>query len=234
MNSDLIALYRRRLVARELRLLSSYRLNGRRPRITSLAYWRASFIPLLVPLIFFALKGVGVSDAAAALPALVFLGALLIADVQLFVLNAGAWIFAQKGLSWSKVEQAIYHELGQDLDLHQQGKSTSWDKVQVPPAFLTNAAKSYQQFQRTPPKLADLIQQSSEARTILISFALLIAIGLLSPQFMDLALPIFLFVIAWPAKRLKASLDFCVTWPALKGLFDWDKINHMAQGQRLR
>ena len=226
----LLTFYRGRLLRREMSLLGAYASQGRSPRISHFAYWRASFIPLAVPLAFFFARQVGVPELQATLIALsLFLG-LIFADIQLFVMNSATWIFAKKTLNWAKVRD-MARAFGADVHAAETATASSrWDQIEVPASFLQNMAKSYQKMRQSPPDLNQLIFSSLEARSLLISTVILLIVLRLSPDLMAFALPVFLFVTAWPAKRLKAALDFRVTWPVLQQAFDWDNIDQLANG----
>ena len=57
---------------------------------------------------------------------------------------------------------------------------------------------------------------------------LLIITVLFYPWALSWGLPALLFFASFPAKRLKARLDFWVTWPELRQVFDWREIERMA------
>ncbi len=224
----LIGLYRARLLRRELSLLTSYYRDGRSPRISHTAYWRASFIPLIVPLVFFALRGLNYPEPQAGLVASsAFLGAIL-ADMQLFAMNAGNWIFAKQTLNWRRIGDLSLAITGRGLDTSQPMAKNRWDQIQISPAYRQSMAKTYLSMRKGPPELTQLLTQSPEARALLISTAVALAVIVLSPAFIGFTLPIYFFVVAWPAKRLKAAIDFRFTWPILRDAFKWDEVERMA------
>lgn len=226
--AGLLGLYRARLLRRELSLLTAYYRQGRSPRIAHLAYRRASFVPLVVPLIFFALRGIGLPETGAAIVAFsAFLG-LVLADMQLFVMNAGNWIFAKQALNWQRVADISRAITGQGLDTTQAPASNRWDQVQISSAYRQSMAKTYLNMRKGPPELSQLLTQSPEARTLLISTAIVLAVLAFNITLLGLTLAIYFFVIAWPAKRLKAALDFRLTWPVLRDAFKWDEIERLA------
>ena len=83
--------YQMRLLRRELSLLALYRTKGRSPRIAQLAYWRASFTPLVVGLVFFGAQALGGTESQASIAALALLLSLILADMQLFAMSIGTW-----------------------------------------------------------------------------------------------------------------------------------------------
>ena len=238
-----LAFYRSRLLRREMRLLAAYRTQGRRPRIRQGAYWRASFIPLVLGLVFFGARwlymamGVEMAPAqnAAALAAALLLMGLLMADMQLFIANSPAWAFTKQVVNWpavaGRLNQLSPQADGSPWDLRQPGQAgspTPWDRVQVPPSFLRAAARSYQHMAKTPPSLGQTLTQGGEAQGLIFVMLGLSAVVQFFPQVMTAALPMILFFAAFPAKRLKARLDFWVTWPELRQVFDWQAIERFA------
>ena len=232
--------YRYRLMRREMRLLAVYRTQGRRPRISLGAYWRASFIPLVLGLVFFGARAaygaIGVdgtvAQGTAVFAAAMLLLGLVLADVQLFVTNSPAWAFAKKAVNWSAVAQKL-NQLspkpdGTGWDLNEVAPVTAWDRIEVPPSFLNVAAKSYRQMAKTPPSLNQTLVQGREIQALGLLGLLLLITFLLFPGFASAGLPLILFFAAFPAKNLKARLDFWVTWPELQQIFDWKAINRMA------
>ena len=219
--------YATRLIRRELSLLASYRLNGRSPRIGQLAYWRASFIPLALGLTFFLGRALGLADTQAALAAGVLLLGLVLADMQLFVLNAGAWIFARRTLDWGAVARLYADFHGQAIDLRQAAAPNRWDAIVVSPAHLQGIAAMYQRLKKQRPDVGALIQQSQEARVLGITTFLALVIMLISPQLVGVTFTVYLFVSAFTARRLKAAIDFHLTWPVLQQAFNWDEIRRL-------
>ena len=228
----LLGLYRARLLRRELTLLASYYAQGRRPRILCLAYWRASFIPLVVPLLFFALRGLGFPEPQAALVACsAFLG-LMLADMQIFVMNAGNWIFAKQALNWGQIAAFSRSIAGKSLDTSKPAVNNRWDQIRISPADRQFLAKTYLNMRKRSPDMGNLLIRSPEASTLLIATVVALAVVWLRPEFTGFTLLIYCFLMTWPAKRLKAAIDFRITWPVLREAFDWEEVERLA-GRRL-
>ena len=177
-DSAALEFYRYRLMRREMSLLAAYRTTGRRPRISLGAYWRASFIPLVLGLVFFGTRALylalgaemDLSQGMAGFAAAMLLLGLVLADVQLFVTNSPAWAFAKKALNWSAVAHKMSHlrpqSDGKPWALDEPGPETPWDKVQVPPKFLNSAAKSYLQMSKNSPNLNQTLMQGARCRRL--------------------------------------------------------------------
>ena len=222
--------YQMRLLRRELSLLALYRTRARNPRIAQLAYWRASFTPLVVGLVFFGTRALGLTETQASIAALALLLSLVLADMQLFIMGVGAWRFARQVLNWRAVESLCQTYVGgREENLQTAGAKNRWDEVPIDKRHLQGFAKIYLQMRENSPSLDQLIVKSAEARALLISLLLLLLVVQFNPQLFAVALPIFFFVSAWPAKRLKASIDFWFTWPILQEAFDWGSVSKLAR-----
>ena len=231
----ILEVMRTRLVRREVSLLTAYGLFGRHPRVQHAAYWRASFTPLALAAMFFASRAVGVADPQAALIAGALLAGLVLADMQLFVINAPAWIFARQMIRWPVLADLAEAYTGIRPKFARQGPTQSqsrWEHITLSPAHRQALAKGYQQMRNTPLALAKLISASAEFRVLVLSSLILLVVLTVSPALSSFALAVFSFVIAWPAKRLKAGIDLWLTWPVLRDLFDWQKIDQAAAGGR--
>lgn len=226
----LLSFYRRRLVRREVSLLAAYRLFGRHPRLYYGAYWRASFTPLALGLMFFLSRSLGISDPQAALVALSLALGLVFADMRLFVLNAPTWVFARQVIRWPVIADLVEAYAGVRPDFRRPSPENRWDRVPLGKTHRRALARSYQRMRNDPPGLKALVGQSAEVRTLGLATLLLVAVLTLSPNFTGVALAVYGFVIAWPAKRLKAALDLWVTWPILQQAFDWARIDQFADG----
>ena len=226
----LLDLYQRRVIARELALLAIYRRKGRSPRMMHWVYWRYSFAPLVIGCLFvFCTQGLAMATPQATLVVLCAFIGLILADMQLFVLNAGTWIFARAVLDWRRVAElhGSYH--GTVPNLARGGQQSRWDSIPVPPTYTKKLAKTYLHLRQSPPTLGQLVQQSGELRVLALTTSLTLVLLFLNSAFVGVTLIAYVFFVAWPAKRLKAALDFHFTWPLLQDAFDWEKIRFQSQ-----
>lgn len=220
--------YQLRLIRRELSLLAIYRNKGRQPRITQVAYWRASAIPFAVGVAFFISRYLGLDDTQSTMTAAILFGGLLLADMHLFVSNAPAWIFARQTIDWGQVARLHKNFVGEAIDLSQPPVKNRWDTVRVPQSYLKGIGGMYQSMANQSPTVVQVISQSPEFRVIGILTLLTVASLMLAPDFVGFSLSVYFFLFAWNAKRVKAAVDFHLTWPVLKHAFNWDSIRGLS------
>ena len=223
----LLNLYRMRLVRRELNLLVIYRQRGRRPRIYQWAYWRASYAPLLLGLVFFGTRSLGLLDIEASMVAVSLLIGYILADMQWFMINATTWMFTKRALDWGMVRQMSQFYVGPTGDLSKPPAANRWDQTLIPPDYLKNLAVTYELLKISPPSLRQVFFKTAEGRGLFIMTLSTCLFVALQPQFTGAILAIYAFFAAWPAKRLKAAVDFHATWPIMQDAFDWTKISLM-------
>ncbi len=224
--------YQIRLIRRELKLLAAYATEGRQPRVSKGAYWRASTIPLALGLAFFLARALGLPDPQAAMAAVALLLGLILADLHMFVANAPAWIFARKTLDWQRVADLHLQFVGRPLDLTNPPRQTRWDRVRIPPAYTKNLARMYEGLRRNPMRLSQVVGTNPELRILIVLTALTLAALWLSPELRGFTLSLYFFLSAWNAKRIKAAVDFHMTWPVLSHAFTWDKIRRLSETAR--
>ena len=223
--------YQLRLIRRELRLLAVYRNQGRQPRLARAAYWRASSVPLAVGLGFFIGEYLGLSELQATIAALVLFIGLIVADMQLFISNVPGWIFARKILNWRRVANLHWRFVGSPLDLSIPAVKNRWDEVSVSPEVLRGFATLYKNLNNKPPTLMELILKSSELRILVALTGLTCVAFWLNTEFRGFTLSFYFFLSALNAKRLKAAIDFYLTWPVLKQAFEWEKIRQLSHAR---
>ncbi len=221
--------YQVRLIRRELKLLATYAAHGRRPRIANTAYWRASSIPLAVGLAFFIARALALTDSQAGLTATALLMGLILADLHMFVANAPAWAFARKTLDWRRVADLHLQFVGTPLNLTTPQQPNQWDRARVPPSYEKNLARVYQGLRRRPKGLTLVVGHSPELRILTALTGLTLAALWLSPELRGFTLSLYFFLSAWNAKRLKAAVDFHMTWPVLSHAFSWGDIRRLSE-----
>jgi len=213
------------LFRREAAILMTFRQKGRTRRLVIPAYWRATLLPMVLPLGF----GLGLLFNASIFMAWMcsvsMLLGVLAGELVLFQQSKMAWPVFERVLHWKRLLDFHERQIG-PVSLPTPNAAMSSASASVPLQVRRMILKGYVAARRNPPTFAAWLPRSPELRTTVVLIAIMVGLSALEfltdPDGFWLIGPVFL--IGLQLRRAKMAVDFILTWPLMEKFIDWQAV----------